>query len=245
LLERSSVHAEWRPLLHPALARVDARYLDSLLHDKHWLPGPDHLLAAFRRDLQNCRFILFGESPYPRPESANGIAFHDAAVGALWSQTGLSKPVNRATSLRNILKAALLAQGLLQADDQGRISQQAIAALDRSNLVETLDELFANLQRRGLLLCNATPVLHAQRKPAAEAKLWTGFIDELLAQIDASDIANPTLVLWGQIALRITDMPVASHFVQLTSEHPYNIGFIHNPTMQAFFAELAILNRDA
>ena len=87
----------------------------------NWLPGRDHLFAAFQRDLVNCRYILIGESPYPRRQSANGIAFYDAAVDQLWSDKGLSKAVNRATSLRNIIKTALLAQGLIEPDADGKI----------------------------------------------------------------------------------------------------------------------------
>jgi uracil-DNA glycosylase len=241
LLYLSSVHAQWRPLLQRALASVDGDYLDSLLHDPKWLPGPDRLLAAFQRDLDHCRYILFGESPYPRRESANGIAFFDAAVSDLWSTTGLSKQVNRATSLRNIIKAALLAQGLITADKDGRISQAAIAAVARRGLISTLPELFDNLHRRGFLLCNATPVLHDERKPAREAIFWRDFATQLLIQIDANAQNNPTLVVWGRIAQQIADTEIARRFPQLSSEHPYNLGFIHNPAMQQLFAELEIL----
>ncbi len=87
------------------------------------MPGSDQLLAAFKRERSGVRYLLIGESPYPRRESANGIAFYDAAVGSLWSEQGLSKPVNRATSLRNIIKTALLAEGLLDKDADGKIPQ--------------------------------------------------------------------------------------------------------------------------
>ena len=83
---------------------------------RRWLVARciDRLLAAFQRDRAGVRYLLIGESPYPRRASANGIAFYDAAVDSLWSEQGLSKAVNRATSLRNIVKTALLAEGLLQ-----------------------------------------------------------------------------------------------------------------------------------
>ena len=108
LIRRAGVHDDWRPLLIDALDTLEPDYLQSLIDDHSWLPGIDQLLAAFRRDRGGVRYLLIGESPYPRRESANGIAFYDAAVGSLWSEQGLSKAVNRATSLRNIVKAALL-----------------------------------------------------------------------------------------------------------------------------------------
>ena len=104
LMQRSQVHPQWQEILAEALATLDPDYLHSLLQDDSWLPGADCLLSAFKRDRLGVRYLLIGESPYPRRESANGIAFYDAAVGELWSAQGLSKPVNRATSLRNIVR---------------------------------------------------------------------------------------------------------------------------------------------
>jgi len=177
LMRRSGVHDDWRPLLIDALDTLEPGYLHALIDDDSWLPGIDRLLAAFRRDRGGVRYLLIGESPYPRRESANGIAFYDAAVGSLWSEQGLSKAVNRATSLRNIVKTALLAEGHLRRDSEAKISQQAIAAIDRRGLVETLGDLFENLQRAGFLMLNATPVLHPQRKPVQEARYWQAFLE--------------------------------------------------------------------
>ncbi len=245
LLDRSQVHREWRATLADALATVDPGYLRSLLRDRDWLPGADRLLAAFRRDREGLRYILVGESPYPRRESANGIAFYDAAVGDLWSENGLSKAVNRATSLRNIVKTALAAEGLVLPDAEGRISQQAIAALDKRGLVQTLAQLFRNLEDRGFLLLNATPVLHPARKPAREARFWREFLDSLLRGIKRDAREAVTLILWGKIAGLIESLPASAQYDKLVCEHPYNISFIDNPAMQRLFAELRILNSRA
>jgi uracil-DNA glycosylase len=241
LIRRSRVHDDWRPLLIDALSTLDSGYLHALITDDSWLPGIDRLLAAFRRDRGGVRYLLIGESPYPRAESANGIAFYDAAVGSLWSEQGLSKAVNRATSLRNIVKTALLAEGHVRRDSEGRISQQAIAAIDRGGLVGTLGELFDNLQQAGFLLLNATPVLHPQRKPAREARYWQAFLERLLLLIAAQAPAQVTLLLWGKIANLIEAMPASSNYRKLACEHPYNVSFIDNPEMLGLFAELSIL----
>ena len=198
LLQRSQVHPEWRAPLAAALTAVDPGYLESLLRDDDWLPGADRLLAAFRRDRAGLEYLLLGESPYPRRESANGIAFYDAAVGPLWSEQGLSKAVNRATSLRNIVKTAILAESLATADADGKLTPARIAAIDKTSLVQTLAELFANLQAAGFLMFNATPVLHPRRKPAVEARYWHAFLERLLAGIADDGYPAPTLVLWGR-----------------------------------------------
>ncbi|MDJ0833142.1 MAG: uracil-DNA glycosylase [Gammaproteobacteria bacterium] len=241
LLDRSAVHDEWRPLLGRCLQQVDSDYLKNLVADTDWLPGQHRLFAAFQRDRQQCRYILLGESPYPRAESANGIAFYDAAVDQLWSDQGLSKAVNRATSLRNIMKTALLAQGLIKVDEDGKIPQSSIAAIDNSKLIQTIDELFSRLQQQGFLLFNATPVLHPANPPAREARYWQGFLACLLSEIDQAATPTPTLVLWGKIAQQIEQMPTSINFPRIRSEHPYNLSFIHNPDMQQLFSQLQLL----
>ena len=243
LLQLAGVHPEWHDILAEALATLDREYLSSLLRDGDWLPGPERLLAAFRRDRNGVRYLLIGESPYPRRESANGIAFYDAAVRELWSAQGLSKAVNRATSLRNIVKTALLAEGLLHRDGDGRIPQAAIAGIDKRPLIQSLDELFANLQRAGFLLLNATPVLHPRRKPVLEARYWQAFLERLLAAIAEQAKQPITLLLWGKIAQQIDAIAASTAYRKLVCEHPYNLSFIDNPQMQALFAEIAPLQK--
>ena len=243
LIDRSGVHHEWREILQNALSELQPDYVESLLHDGNWLPGSDRLLAAFRRDRAAVRYLLIGESPYPRAESANGIAFYDAAVGELWSDRGLSKAVNRATSLRNIVKTALLAEGHLQRDADGKITQDAIARLDKRPLIKTLPELFDNLEHAGFLMLNATPVLHPQRKPAVEARYWTDFLEQLLVLIAQRCPHRVTLLLWGKIAGLVEAMPASTGFDKIVCEHPYNISFIDNPEMLRLFADLRVLQK--
>ncbi len=241
LISRSRVHTDWIPLLTEALATVDSEYLQQLLDDENWLPGVDNLLSAFRRDLKQAKYLLIGESPYPRRQSANGIAFYDAAVVDLWSENGLSKAVNRATSMRNILKTALLAEGHLKPDENGKISQAAIAQVDKSKLVNTMPALFDNLHAKGFLMLNATPVLHTTRKPEKEAMFWQGFLQSMLRLI-ATSVSHPvTLILWGKIAEQINNLPAADEYQQLACEHPYNLSFIQNSLMHELFSKLEIL----
>ncbi len=243
LIERSDIHHEWSDILIDALDKVDLDYLLELSSHPGWLPGIDSLFSAFRRDRLGVRYLLLGESPYPRAASANGIAFYDAAVKELWSDQGLSKSVNRATSLRNIIKTALLAEGHLIADNEAKITQSSIAAIDKAEMVQTMDELFQNLHRAGFLMLNATPVLHPERKPAQEAVYWQGFLERLLGRLAAATDHRITLVLWGKISSAFGSTSLRSNYDMLVSEHPYNISFINNPTMQSLFREIRILSK--
>ena len=244
LIEKSSVHYEWTDILIDSLGVVDTDYLSQLARHNDWLPGIDSLLSAFRRDRLGVRYVLLGESPYPRVASANGIAFYDAAVTDLWSAQGLSKAVNRATSMRNIIKTALLGEGHLETDGDGKVSQASIAELDKTPLVQTMSDLFENLQKAGFLMLNATPVLHPDRKPAQEAIYWQGFLEHLLGRLASSTNDRITLVLWGKIAKALEATTIGESYDLLVSEHPYNISFIHNPTMQSLFRDIRVLSKD-
>lgn len=225
-------HSEWHEILNNALKTVDPDYLQQLQSTSDYLPEFKSLFAAFSLPLSSTRYILLGESPYPRAQSANGYAFWDAAVGSLWSSTGLSKDVNRATSLRNLIKMLLYTRG----DLQGDFSQNAIARLDKSHYVQTAGQLFDAFIRHGFLLLNAS-LVYSEGKIPYHARLWRPFMHSLLNQLAAY---NPELqlILFGRIAAQI---PEASLFPSLRVEHPYNISFITNPDVVAFFKPLDLL----
>lgn len=226
----------WHDCLHFALEQMDQTYLRHLKDSTHWLPGHKNIFRAFSVPLSGTQYILFGESPYPREASANGYAFWDAAVEGLWSPTGLEKAVNRATSLRNLIKMMLVAEGLLSPDET---SQECIARIDKTGLVQTSAQLFQNFLSRGFLLLNATLVLQTG-KVNSDAKAWHPFLREILAFI-ALHRPNIKLILFGRIAALLEQM--TDDFDRLVAEHPYNLSFITNPEVLEFFRPLSLLRQ--
>ncbi|OGT57462.1 MAG: hypothetical protein A3F14_05340 [Gammaproteobacteria bacterium RIFCSPHIGHO2_12_FULL_43_28] len=233
----TNLHPSWHACIQKGLASMDPAYLNVLTQSTDWLPGSDKLFNAFSLPREKVQYILIGESPYPRRESANGYAFWDAAVKELWSPTGLSKKVNRATSLRNILKMLLVAEGELSSNNQ---SQEAIAALDKKQFVQTNDAFFTNLIQHGFLLLNASLVLQ-ESAPAKDAKAWQPFIHEVLNCLFEK---NPTvtLILLGRIANTIDELVNHMEIERLYAEHPYNLSFITNPNVLQFFQPLHLLH---
>nr|WP_284498327.1 uracil-DNA glycosylase family protein [Legionella maioricensis] len=229
-------HPEWRILISNAIDQMDNNYLKQLLDDRTWLPGLNHLFAAFSLSLSQTRYVLLGESPYPRTSSANGYAFWDNAVGDLWSPQGLSKPVNRATSLRNWIKMLLVARGDLTTDT----SQQAIAQIDKTGLVHTAEQLFRGMMRQGILLLNAT-LVYSEGMVPYHARQWKPFMKVLLEQLA---VVKPTvqLILLGKMAETI---PQDKLSVGLAAEHPYNVSFITNQLVIEFFQPLDLLSYEA
>lgn len=227
-------HPQWHELLTVAIEVMDANYIDTLQTTDQWLPGIKSLFAAFSMPLSATRYILLGESPYPRAQSANGYAFWDNSVHSLWSQTGFSKEVNRATSLRNFIKMLLFARGDLTVD----FSQNAIARLDQSVYQQTAQQFFSTFMKEGFLLLNAS-LVYSEHKVPYHARKWRPFIHCLLNQLAEYD-SSIQLVLLGRIAEQI---PQTKLLPGLLAEHPYNISFITNSDAVNFFKPMDLLAR--
>lgn len=229
----SGCHSEWQSLIANSLEVMDQQYLQEILNESNYLPKKQSLLAAFSLPLSQTKYILLGESPYPRENSANGYAFWDNAVGSLWGPHGLSKAVNKATSLRNLIKTLLVARGDLSSD----LSQESIAKLDKRHLVQTGSDLFNGMMKHGILLLNAS-LVYSEGKVRYHARHWQPFIQNLLEQI-ATRKPDIQLILFGKIAEAI---PQTQLKVGLVAEHPYNVSFISNDKVLNFFKPLDLLN---
>ncbi|MBQ5941436.1 uracil-DNA glycosylase [Massilia sp. AB1] len=233
----------WRPILEQgleAMAAANPGYLPALAVD-NYLPTENRLFAAFAQPLGKVRYVLVGEGPYPRAESATGVCFMDGAVGELWCDTGLSKPVNRATSLRNFMKMLLVASSQLQAHDTGGAAMAPIARAARGDgSIQTLAQLQDNLTRHGFLLLNASLVFRSHVPPAVDARAWLPFLQTVLAALAARQ-SPPTLVLWGKIAEQLKKLPETAALPQIAAEHPYNLSFIQHQGMQELFGPMQLL----
>lgn len=235
----SKIHPHWLPLVNQALKAMSKDYLIKLEETSDWLPGPENIFNAFLLPKEKTRYILFGESPYPRVSSANGYAFWDNAVTTIWSEKGFSKAVNRATSLRNLIKMLLYANGSLKED----FSQQAIAQLNKTQWISTLDQLFQKLLNAGFLLLNASLVL-SNRPVQKDVTAWRPFMASLLSQLaeENQNQATPiTVVLLGAKAQPIASLcpPPLTCF---SAEHPYQISFITNKKVVDFFRPFDLLS---
>jgi uracil-DNA glycosylase len=242
----------WRPILLrglEAVARSTPGYLSALAADDY-LPTEGRLFAAFSQPIEAVKYVLIGEGPYPRPESATGVCFMDGAVHSLWSEKGFSKPVNRATSLRNFMKMLLVADGQLKSGQTSGEEVAGVAAMVRENdalFIQTLEELQANLTACGFLLLNASLVFRPHVPPLQDARAWQPFLQTVLAALvdhaEQHRISPPTLVLWGKVAGLLSELPSNTRFPKAVSEHPYNLSFINSATMQVLFGPMHLLKK--
>lgn len=244
IMQLDGVHSTWKPSIVAALQQMDVNYLSELEQTTDWLPGKNNLFAAFSMPMSEVKYVLLGESPYPRIESANGYAFWDAQVTTLWSETGLSKKVNRATSLRNFIKMLLVARGDLCLDN---ISQAAITQLDNKRYVQTAEQFFLGMLQKGFLLLNASLVYREGEVPY-HAKHWQPFLEKIIGDLsqrvstqrykNQKNFSIKWIVL-GNIAKKIK-IPLCD--IGLAAEHPYNLSFISNSQVIQFFKPLNLLS---
>ncbi|MFZ6732572.1 uracil-DNA glycosylase [Undibacterium sp. Ji42W] len=248
-------HTSWRPAIETGLQRVhDANPHYFLgLTTSDYLPNQGRLFTAFSMPMDDVHYILMGEGPYPRADSATGYCFMDGAVKSLWSDEeggGLSKKVNRATSLRNFMKMLLVASGHLQQEATTGDAMAAVASQARqpdSGFIQTLDDLQQNLIGQGFLLLNASLVFREDTAPVKDAKAWQPFLQTVLSALhqhqSGQNKRTAMLILWGKIAEQLRAMSEAALYEQISAEHPYNLSFIANKTMQDFFRPMNLLSK--
>jgi len=232
----SRVDSSWLPLLRSALLELDKEYLQFVLEDRSYIPNRDKIFNAFKSlPRERVKYILFGQDPYPREASAIGYAFIDGAVKEIFSQKGLSKEVNRATSLRNFIKMALVASGRLSVADT---SQSAIAKIDKSDLITTIEELKKNFEKQGVLLLNTALLFTDKKSSTKHIKAWEPFIRYLLANLEESI----ELILFGNHAKEIVKK---FHPKQksILLPHPYNTSFISLNESRTLFAPMRLLEK--
>jgi len=230
------VHSSWQESLSSAFDTLSASYRTYLERDRGYHPSRENYLNAFKTlPRERVRYILFGQDPYPRRESAIGYAFIDGKVGDIFSETGLCKEVNRATSLRNFIKMALVARGDLDVSDT---SQQAIAELDKGGLIEAIDQLKESFEKNGVLLLNTALIFSSKEESRKHIREWQPFIEKLLSEMQVID---PTLILFGTHAKALKKLRGVENFHAIELEHPYNHTFITNPQALELFGPMDLL----
>ena len=227
----------WETILSEAYASMEAEYQRFLEEDENYFPSKENYFNAFKTlPKERVKYILFGQDPYPRKESAGGYAFIDTKVESLFSSAGLSKEVNRATSLRNFMKMALVASKRLTLDDT---SQEAISRLDKKQMIDSIDDLRRNFEKNGVLLLNTALIFTDKKSTKKHVKAWRPFVQTLL---NALEDDAPKLILFGTHAKDLKKQFSLDKFETIELEHPYNHTFISNQKALELFGSMHLLD---
>ncbi len=226
----------WQPLLDEAYASLLLEYRTFLEHDNEYFPSKENYLNAFTTLAQeDVKYILFGQDPYPRKESAGGYAFIDNNVKTLFSSKGLSTEVNKATSLRNFMKMLLVADDALH---QENTTQEAISKIDKRPYIDSILSLRKNFETNGVLLLNTALVFTDKSASKGHIKAWRPFMTQLLDGLQDKDI---TLILFGTQAKDLAKHLPLKEFKTIKLEHPYNQSFISNKEALKLFGKMNLL----
>lgn len=230
--------SSWDSLLAKAYTALDGEYQVFLEKDTDYFPSKVNYLNAFKTlPKKKVKYILFGQDPYPREESAGGYAFIDTKVQHLFSSSGLSKEVNRATSLRNFVKMVLVASHKLAREDT---SQEAITQLNKTNMIDSIEDLRLNFEKNGVLLLNTALIFTDKKSSTKHVKAWRPFMQHLLLGLENDDVK---LILFGIHAKELKKHLPLGNFETIEIEHPYNQTFISNPKALELFAPMKLLEK--
>jgi len=139
----------WLPLLKPVLEKLPkAATFVGPGRDKRIVPVRELTFQALKPNPpEKWKVVIFGQTPYPRVESATGIAMFDNAFHE-WNDPRFLK----CASMRNILKAALIWGHGVSPD----ISQKQIPALLKEHEVVPPAEWFQAVLSQGVLLVDVS-----------------------------------------------------------------------------------------
>jgi uracil-DNA glycosylase len=233
------VDDSWQNVINDSLNNLDKNYLEFLYTNKGYFPNKNYFLNAFKTlPLSKTKYILFGQDPYPRINSASGYAFIDNAVKNIWNKTnGFSKNVNKATSLRNFLKMLLICDGKL---DIQNTSKKDIMRIDTSNYIQNIEQLKNNFEKNGVLLLNMALIFTTKNRSNFHIKNFQPFINNLLLSIKNHNIK---LILFGNIAKGIQKLYISKEYQKYLFEHPYNNSFIASLEVHNLFSKMKLLDK--
>ncbi len=182
---------DWETLLNGTL-NLDVFYLklrQFLQSSPQVIPQKSQIFNVFYRvPVKKVCCVLYGEDPYPRKSSANGIAFWDNEVQSWQDRTVGS-------SMKNILKALLVAHGL--ADYSTPIAQCREIALQQG--IKEPAALFEHWLQNGVLLVNVALTFTTAAEKKQHFYFWQEFHQALIKAL-AHLPRPPFFILWGKKA---------------------------------------------
>lgn len=154
----------------------------------HVIPDQQAIFKLFYLiEPHKVKCVLYGEDPYPRLSSANGIAFWDQEVSRWTDKT-------KGNSLKHIMKALLIYKRLARYDTSIEECRKIVV---KDPLFPSPDELFVSWLNQGVLLLNRSLVYTTKAEKNGHIKYWEDFQHSLMSFFKAQKVP---IVLWGKKA---------------------------------------------
>ncbi|MFO0603361.1 MAG: ADP-ribosyltransferase domain-containing protein [Polyangiales bacterium] len=177
----------WLPLLRPVIERLpEATAFVGPARDKRIVPVRELTFQALKPNPpERWKVVIFGQSPYPRVESATGIAMFDNAFHS-WQEPRFPQ----VASMRNMLKSALIwRHGLPET-----LAAKEVAPLLKKHDVVPPTEWFQAILSQGVLLVDASLTRHTDDAVpvARHVEFWAPVAEAIVrAIVEAKEGAAP------------------------------------------------------
>jgi len=182
----------WLPLLKPVLERAlpEATTFIGPNRAKSIVPVRELTFQALKpHPPGRWRVVIFGQNPYPRLESATGIAMFDNTF-ADWNDGQFGKVV----SMRCIIKAACMQKhGVTKAATVGDVRK-----LLETNAVVTPPRWFQAVLAQGVLLLNASLTASADDSlsTSRHTRFWKPVVERIVEEILAARGERGVVFVW-------------------------------------------------
>ncbi len=221
--------ADWEEIVRISYGSLAKEYRDFLERDRGYFPKKSYIFNAFSTlALKRTNYLLLGQDPYPRKESATGYAFIDGRVKSVFDpKRGFSKEVNKATSLRNFLKMTLVAGELISKDAK----KEEIIQLPKDGLIESIFDLKNNFEANGILLLNRALIFTKKEQSGYHLKQWRPFMQKFLQLLPK----RMKIIVFGKSDPALIEVARKRNLRIVSFEHPYNVSFYKNDEVINFF----------
>eukprot|EP00808_Paulinella_micropora_P027859 g78125.t1 len=200
-VDLSMLSSAWRDSLAPVINRLPNadQYLGQN-RPEGILPLRELTFRALEaNDPVNFKVVIFGEMPYPRVESATGIALFDGKFRD-WKNMG------RCVSLREMIKSACMWKYNIPVTANAEDVRQCIV----EHKVVQPTEWFQATLVQGCLWLNTALTLGGPHSKGDHIKFWKPIIQEIIRQILVSKQGKPgqgcVFALWGRKAQELRKM---------------------------------------
>lgn len=174
---------------HLNLAGFYADLSDLINESEQIIPASEQIFNVFNfMQPSQVKAVLFGEDPYPRISSANGVAFWDAEIKSWDDKTN-------GNSLKNMLKAILVSKKL--ASYHTPISE--CRTLAKSCNFYSPPDLFRLWLEQGILLVNTALTFSTSASKRRHFEFWRPFQVALICALN-NRTEQPYYILWGKKA---------------------------------------------
>lgn len=153
------------------------------------MPEHDKVFNVFTKMRpEEVRCVLYGEDPYPRIQSAIGIAFWDAEIETWDDKTN-------GNSVKNILKGLLIAKGWADYSTPIDVCRR----IAKNNNFLNPPQLFKRWLNQGIFLINTALTFSSNKDKKQHFEFWRPFHSALIHALNVQK-TSPYYTLWGRKA---------------------------------------------